>query len=303
MVAAETARSYFALRGAQHVLAARQAAVAAARKASELVVLRRAAGDVPEAAVAQSEAELTALEAQLPALEAEVRTAALAISFLLGEVPEAELGLIDGQQDYAQLAPLPVGERADLLRRRPDVSAAERALAAATADVGVATAALFPSFTIGASGGFQSLTTGELFDSASEIGGVVPAISWPLLNRGRLHAQVRAREARAEAAAVEYEKAVKQALLDAERALTRYNTGLDALARQSSALAAAQRNYGFAQDRYRAGDISLLELLDAERGLRNAEDAYARTHTVAATDLVALFKALGGGWSDTQSAG
>jgi NodT family efflux transporter outer membrane factor (OMF) lipoprotein len=302
-VVAETARSYFALRGAQHALDARQAAVAAARASSDLVARRFAAGDVPEAAVAQSEAELTALEAQLPGLQAEARTAALAISFLLGEVPEAELTLLDQHEDYVALSPLPVGERGDLLRRRPDVRAAERTLAAATADIGVAAAALFPSVKIGANGGFQSLATGQLFDSASEIGAVASSITWPLFNRGRIHAQVRAREARAEAAAADYEKAVQQALSDAERALSRYNLGLDALGRQQAAVAAARRSYGFAEDRYRAGDISLLELLDAERGLRNAEDAYARVHTAAATDLVALFKALGGGWGETDGAG
>ena len=300
-VAAETARTYFALRGAQHALSAREAVVAALRKTNELVADRYAAGDVPEAAVAQSRAELTAQQAQLPQIEAEVRTAALAIGHLLGELPESELDLLSEQRDYVELAPLPVGERADLLRRRPDVRAAERALAAATADVGVATAALFPSVSITASAGFQSLTTGELFDSASEIGAIMPAIKLPVFNRGRLHARVRAQEARTEVAAVEYEKAVKQALLDAERALARYDLGLEALAQQNAAVDAAKRNYDIAESRYRAGDVSLLELLDAERGLRNAQDAYARLHTAAATDLVALFKALGGGWGEAAA--
>ena len=298
-VAAEMARSYLALRGAQHGLAARSAAVEASRESAALVRMQFEAGDVPEAAVAQAEAELAAIEVALPQLEAEARAAALSIGILLGELPETELTLIEQQPDYAALAPFPIGERADLLRRRPDVQAAERALAAATADVGVATAELFPTFSIAANGGFQSLEAGDLFESASEMWAIGPVLAWRAFDGGRTRAQIRATEARVEVAALDYEKTVKQALTDAERALARYELGLDALDRQAAALDAARRSHGFADTRYRAGDVSLLELLDAERVLRNAEDAYARIHTQAATDLVALFKALGGGWRDT----
>jgi NodT family efflux transporter outer membrane factor (OMF) lipoprotein len=295
-VAAETARSYFLLRGAQHELDARREALAAVRQATALVHTQYAAGDVPQAAVAQADAELAALEARLPALQASVRTAALSIGVLLGGLPESELGLAGSTPGYLRLTPLPVGKRADLLRRRPDVAAAERELAAATADIGVAKAELFPHLTIGANGGFQSLATGDLFDSASQVAGLAPLISWRVFDGGRVRAQIRASNARAEAAALEYEKTVKQALLGAETALTRYDYGLQALARQDKAVAAAQHSYRFANMRYRSGDISLLQLLDAERVLRNAQEAYAQTHTSAATDLIALFKALGGGW-------
>jgi NodT family efflux transporter outer membrane factor (OMF) lipoprotein len=297
-IAAETARSYFALRGAQHELGAREAAVEATRESTRLVRRRFEAGDVPESAVAVAEAELSSLEAELPALEARVRTAALAISVLLGALPEAELALVEQREDFVALAPVPVGERADLLRRRPDVRAAERMLAASTADLGVATADLFPRVALGAGAGFQSLATGTLFDSASQIASAALSISWRVLDGGRIRARIEASEARIETAALEYERSVLQALADAEQALTRYQLGLEALERRATAASASRRNYQLANLRYRAGDISLLELLDAERMLRNAEDAYARTHTQAATDLVALFKALGGGWRD-----
>jgi NodT family efflux transporter outer membrane factor (OMF) lipoprotein len=295
-VAAETARSYFELRGAQHEFAAIRAAVETSRRSAELVRQQYSAGAVSESAVAQAEAALAMTEAQLPGLEARVRIAALSIGILLGDLPEAEAGLADSRTEFVALAPLPVGQRADLLRRRPDVRAAERLLAAATADVGVATADLFPKIGIGAHGGFQSLEANDLLAAASETMALGPLISWRVFDGGRVRAQIRASEARVEIAALEYEKAVKEALTDAELALTRYNLGLVALDHQDTAVAAARRSYGFANDRYRAGDISLLELLDAERSLRNAEDAYARTHTQAATNLVALYKALGGGW-------
>ncbi|HSG64142.1 MAG TPA: efflux transporter outer membrane subunit [Gammaproteobacteria bacterium] len=298
MVAAETARTYLMLRGAQHELDARRGAVTASRRSTALVELQLEAGEVPLAALAQAQAELATVEAGLPLLEARVRAAALSIGTLLGDLPEAALDLIDQAPRYAPLAPYPLGERAELLRRRPDVREAERALAAASADVGVATAELFPRLAIAAGGGFQSLTSGDLFDAASETWSLVPSISWRALDGGRTRAQVHAAEARVEVAALEYEKAVKQALTDAELALTRYDHGLDALEYQDAAVEAARRSYGHATQRYDAGDISLLELLDAERGLRSAEDAYARVYTQTATDLVALFKALGGGWQD-----
>jgi NodT family efflux transporter outer membrane factor (OMF) lipoprotein len=300
-VAAEVARSYFALRGAQHELGARQAAVAATRHISDLVHLQFQAGDVPEAAVAQAQAELTALQARLPPLQARIRSAALSVGVLLGELPESELGLMSEERDYVALRPLPVGKRADLLRRRPDVQAAERMLAAATADIGVATADLFPKIAISANGGFQSLTSGELLDPASQVASAVPLLSWRIFDGGRIRAEIHAREARAQTAALSYEQAVKQALTDAEVALTRYDLGLESLAREAAALDAAQRSYGYAQTRYQSGDISLLEMLDVERRLDDARDSYARTHTQAATDLVALFKALGGGWQTDDS--
>jgi len=228
----------------------------------------------------------------------------LSIGVLLADLPESGLELAKQPADYVALAPIPVGERADLLRRRPDVRAAERGLAAATNDLDVATAELFPKLVFGGNAGFQSLETGNLFDTTSRIATLGLSITWHLFDGGRLRARVRANEARVQAAALEYEKSVLAALTDAERALARYRFGLQALDRQGAAMAAAHRNYDFANERYRAGDISLLQLLDAERTLRNAEDAYARTHTQAATDLVALFKALGGGWdADSEAAG
>jgi NodT family efflux transporter outer membrane factor (OMF) lipoprotein len=295
-VIAETARVYISLRGAQHERQAVTAAVEASRSSTELVRRQFAAGEVPEAALAQAEASLAGIEAQLPILEMQVRSAALSLGILLGELPETEAGLADTRDGYVTLAPLPVGERADILRRRPDVRAAERKVAAATADIGVATAELFPKIGIGAGGGFESLDTGNFFDSSSQRLSITPFISWRIFDGGRIRAQIHASEARATASALVYEKAVKAALTDAERALTRYNLGLAALDHQDTAVAAAQRSYGFADARYRAGEISLLELLEAERVLRAAENAYAQIHTRAATDLVALFKALGGGW-------
>ncbi|HEX9852162.1 MAG TPA: TolC family protein, partial [Woeseiaceae bacterium] len=124
-VTAETARNYFELRGVQHELTALRAAVAASSTSTQLVRQQFSMGEVPESVVAQVEAELAAVEAQIPLLEARLRVAALSIGILLGGLPESELDLTRQQTGYAELTPLPVGQRADLLRRRPDVRAAE----------------------------------------------------------------------------------------------------------------------------------------------------------------------------------
>ncbi len=295
-VTAEVARVYLTLRGLQRERAARESALQLSQRTAALTRGQFELGELAEAQVAQADAEVASLGAELPLLDAEIRSQALALGVLLGELPEAELALVQESTDYPSLTALPVGERADLLRRRPDVRAAERQVAAATAEIGVATAELFPRLSIGAAGSFQALDASELFESASEAWSLVPLVSWRIFDGGSIRARIRANEAGAEAAALAYEGAVLNALLDAERALSRYHYDLLALERQRVAVAAAKRSHELAELRYRAGDIALINLLDAERSLRSAETAHARIHRLAETDLVALFKALGGGW-------
>lgn len=298
-VAAEVARTYLTLRGAQRELAARESSVETLRHTLELVRRRLAVGDAAPADADAAQARFAAAEAGLPAIQARLRAAALGLAVLLGQPPERELALLDTPPPAIALVPIPVGERADILRRRPDVRAAERRLAARTADIGIATAELFPKLTIGAGGGFQSLDAGNLFDSVSRTYSIMPLISWRVFDGSRVRAEIHASEARQEQAALAYEKTVLGALGDAERALSDYRFGLDAVQRQRGALEAARRSYAHAQTRYAAGDIALTDLLAEERILRDAEDAYARTHTTAAIELVALYKALGGGWNAT----
>lgn len=295
-VAAEVARSYLTLRGAQRELAAREATVETLQQTLNLMRKRLELGDASQADVDTTQARLDAADAALPGIQARLRNAALGLAVLLGEPPERELALINSDVPEIILTPLPVGERADVLRRRPDIRAAERRLAASTADIGVATADLFPKLSIGAGGGFQSLDSSNLFESDSSTFSIVPFISWRLFDGGRVRAEIRATEARQQQAALAYEQAVLTALGDAERVLSDYHFGLDAVQRQQLAVQAARRSYGHAQVRFDAGDIALTELLAEERVLRDAEDGYVRTHTNTAISLIALFKALGGGW-------
>ena len=302
-VAAEVARDYLSLRGAQRELKARAAAVEAMRRIAATVRERAAAGDLARADVERMQSQYDGAAAALPGIRARIRASALGIGVLLGRLPESELALADSEGADIALKPIPVGERADVLRRRPDVRVAEKRLAAATADTAVAQAEWFPRLAIGASGGFQALALGDLLQSSSQVFSVMPLITWRIFDGGRVQAQIHAAEARQQSAAQAYEKAVLSALTDAERALSNYRYALESLEVEHAALQSAQRSYGHAKRRFELGDIALAELLEAERSMRDAEDAYALAHTGAAIDLVALYKALGGGWSKPASTG
>lgn len=301
-VAAEVARAYLTLRGAQRELAVRTAAVETLRRIVGTVRGRAAVGDLAQGDVDRAQARLDAAAAALPGIRARIRAAALGIGVLLGQLPESELALADNKSPEITLAPIPVGQRADVLRRRPDVRAAERRLAAATASVGAAAAEWFPRLAISASGGFQALELGDLLKSSSQTASIMPLISWRIFDGGRVRAQIRAAKARRQAAAQAYEKTVLSALADAERALGNYRFALESVRGQRAALASARRSYGHAERRFQLGDIALADLLEAELSLQQAEDAYAQTHTAAAVDLIALYKALGGGWPAHRAA-
>ncbi|TAN29966.1 MAG: efflux transporter outer membrane subunit [Castellaniella sp.] len=295
-IVAEVARTWFTAVGAHYELNAQRATLDTLQQTLELVRRRHALGDASAADVEVAYAQWAAVDALLPDIEARQRAAVLSLGVLLGAPPERELALLDGPLAPSTLRALPVGERADILRRRPDVLAAERRLAASSADIGVATAELFPKLSISASGGFQALSTGNWFDASSSRFSILPLISWRLFDGGRVRAEIRARKAAERGAALAYEQAVLAALGDAERALGDYQSGLDTLERRGVALDASRTNYSHAKARYTAGDITLVELLAAQRSMHEAETAAARAHTNAAVQLVALYKALGGGW-------
>lgn len=295
-VEAEVARTYLTMRGAQRELEARTAVVEALRRTLETVQRRVAAGDLPKAELERTQAQVDQAAANLPTLKAEMHAAALGLGVLLGQLPESEAALCAGASAELTLAPIPVGERADILRRRPDVRGAERQLAAATADIGVAKAEWFPKLSITASGGYQALQLSQLFNSGSQTAAISPFISWRIFDGGTIKAEIRAAEARQQTAALGYEKAVLAALTDAERALVTYRLALEGVQAQKTALESSRRFRDHAQQRFTFGDIALAELLDAERNAREAEDGFVKAQTSAAIDLVALCKALGGGW-------
>ncbi len=295
-VAAEIARTYFGLGGAQREQAARASSIAALERTFAVAQERVAAGDLPAAELDVIAARLAAARAALPAIDGRIRAAVLALGTLLGGLPEQELALERAVPPAVDLPALPAGERADLLRRRPDVRTAERQLAAATADVGIAVAEQFPRLVISASGGFQALAPGDLWESDSTVYSVAPLISWRIFDGGRIEAEIHGAEVRAERAALAYEQTVLAALGEAERSLSDYRHALDSISAQRAAVASMARARATADTRFASGDVTVLEVLDAERQLQDTLELEARAVTNGATSLVAAFKALGGGW-------
>lgn len=295
-VVAEVVRTWFTAIGAGEELRAQQAAVESLRQSLDLVRLRHFAGDASLADVDVVHAQWAAADAALPGIVARGRAAAMGLAVLTGSPPERGLALLDIMPTLPVLFDLPVGERADVLRRRPDVLAAERELAARTADIGVATAELFPRLSIGASGGFQALDAEDWFRSDSARVSLLPVISWRLFDGGRVRAEIRARDAAQMQAALAYEQSVLAALGDAERALSDYRSGLLTLQRREVVLEASHRSHDYAAARHAAGDIALAELLAAQRRVYEEQIVATRAHTAAAVQMVALYKALGGGW-------
>jgi len=296
-VAAEVARVYFGLRGAQRELAAREESIAAQEKTLALVRQRVEAGDLAETELTPPEARIEAAKAARPQIESRIEAAALALGTLLGGLPEQELTLRGAAALEVVLPRIPVGQRADLLRRRPDIRAAERRLAGSTAELGLTMAEKFPKLSISGTGGFEALDLGDLLKAGSQVFSLTPLITWRIFDGGRVQAEIKAAEARQESAALAYENSVLAALGDAERAMSEYRWALETLAAQQKVVAKTEQVHENNLRRYQAGDIAMFEVLEAERQLSEAKEAQVRTETQAASGLVSAFKALGGGWA------
>lgn len=301
-VAAEVAREYFELRGAQWRLDVARRNLANQREVLRLTQIRLDLGVGYELDVASARARLAQTEATVPPLVAAERRAAHRLAVLLGLPP----GALD-----AELAPVPATPRVDalaigapdeLLRRRPDVRAAERALAAETARVGIAAADLFPRMSLTGFFGFVSGSASSLGDSGTRGWNVVPRLDWAAFDLGSVRARLRAAEARADAQLAAYERTVLRALEETENAFVAYaqdQKRLDALVEQT---AASRRAAELARIQYQEGALDFLRLLDAERTVLEAEDTVTQAETALNTDVVAIYKALGGGWQAAPDA-
>jgi len=256
----------------------------------------RDAGMGSELDVLRADARLAATEATLPQLQARQTRATNRIATLLGQRAD-RLSVDLSPRDLPAVAKaLPIGDPGELLRRRPDIRAAERQLAAATANVGVATADLFPRVSLSGFLGFIAGRGSQIGSSAAQAWGLAPSISWAAFDTGSVRARLRGAEADAEGALASYEQQVLLALEESENAFSDYARAqqrLLSLLRQSGASRAAAQQ---AEIRYREGTVDFLVLLDAERERLASEDAQAQAEVEVYRGVVALYKALGGGW-------
>lgn len=297
-VAAEVARNYLELRGAQARLKVANRNLETQRETLRLTKVRFDAGAGSPIDVASAQARLNATEAAIPVLITAEKRANYRLAVLTGQRPGAlDALLVQRETDVRPLVTaLPIGEAGDLLRRRPDVQAAERRLAAQTAQVGVATADLFPRVSVTGFVGFLSGTSTGFGNAASKAWSVAPSVSWPALDLGSARARLRAAKARDDAALANYDQTVLRALEDLENALVSYRQQQAQLSSLTDQAAASRRAAELARIQYKEGGIDFLVLLDAERTLLAAEDALSVAETGVNTDVVAIYKALGGGW-------
>jgi outer membrane protein, multidrug efflux system len=295
---AEVARNYIELRGAQLKRQVTQESVATLQQLLDLARQRRGVGLYNDIDVSRAAAQMTGEQALLPALDRQITVDVNQLSQLLDREP----GALKAELETAKPVPpapaqVPVGVPADLARRRPDVRAAEARLHAATAQIGVAEADLYPRLTLNFSGGYQSESLTKLLNWASRFGQLGPQLDAPIFDAGRRRANVRVQDARAREAAVTYASTVLQALHEADNALTAYDSEQTRRGALESTAAQDRVALGLAEQRFRAGVASFLDVLDAERTLQQNELLLADSSASVSIDLVALYKALGGGWA------
>ncbi len=297
LIVSEVVRDYISLRGLQEQLRVAEENADSQAETLRLVEMGFNAGRGTEFDTARARAQVSTTQARIPAITARIQMTINHLSVLVGQPPDT----LTGELKWAQPLPaLPVlldpGTPGDLLRRRPDVAAAEHRLDASAARVGVATADLFPRFTLSGLVGSQAIDSGALFQRSSETRLVALGIDWSFLDVGRVRARIASANADSAAQLATYEKTVLGALEDTENALVSY--GQARLEDDHLALAAAEsaRAAKLARVRYDAGASDLFEVLDAERTNLQAQDAYAQGRTRTLVGLVAVYQALAGGW-------
>ncbi|MFO3723410.1 efflux transporter outer membrane subunit [Pseudomonas sp. HLMP] len=293
---AELVDAYGQLRGAQLREKIALANLKTQLESRSITETLRDAGVGNELDVVRADARLAAVEATVPQLQAEQVRARNRIATLLGQRPD-NLGVdLSPRQLPAIAKALPVGDPGELLRRRPDIRSAERQLAAATATVGVATADLFPRVSLSGFLGFTAARGSQIGSSAANAWALGPSITWAAFDLGSVRARLRGAKADAEGALANYEQQVLLALEESANAFSDYGKRqqrLLALIRQSEA---SRKAADLASVRYREGTVDYLVLLDAERERLGAEDAQAQGEVELYQGIVAIYKALGGGW-------
>ena len=300
-VAAETARAYADICSAGMQLASARHSVTVQRDSLNAVQRLQQAGRGTALDVSRARSQLEQLRADLPPFQANQRIALYRLAALIGRTPtEIPATLLDCATPPRLTQAIPVGDGAALLRRRPDIRQAERTLAAATARIGVATASLYPTISLGLSGtsGGPATMFGERGTFSWSVG---PLISWTVPNTGVAQAQIAQAKAVASSALANFDDTVLGALRETESALVAYARQLDRYAalqeaRNQSAIAAKQ-----AEQLFHAGKTDYLNVLDAQRTLATDESALAASQATLSGDQIDLFLALGGGWQDTPA--
>jgi len=294
---AEVATNYIDLRGYQRQLEVARQNLASQRDTLDLTQARYQGGLGTDLAVAQAEAQVETTASTIPTLEISAGDAVHRLGVLLGEPPSSLVAELSASSPIpAAPSALPAGLPSDLLRRRPDVRRSERQLAAATARIGVATADLYPKFSLTGSAGLSSASTSNLFSAASRLLSIGPSFTWPIFQGGQIRANIEVHDAQAQQALIVYRQSILTAMEDAENAILSFNRERDRREILAAAARSNERAAQYATQLYLRGLSDFLSVLDAQRNLFAAQTSLAQSETAVSADLVALHKALGGGW-------
>jgi NodT family efflux transporter outer membrane factor (OMF) lipoprotein len=299
---AEVALNYIDVRTSQVLIAVAEANLEAQNETYQLTQWRYEAGLSDELAVQQARYNLENTRSLIPAFRTRLEEAMNRIAVLLGEQP----GKV--HPELEKRVPIPVtplnvavGVPADLLRRRPDVRQAERQLAAQTARIGVATADLYPKFTLSGSIGLEAFSLSNLSSSGAWSLSGGPRITWAIFKGGAIRQNIEVQSALQEQALIQYEATILSALEEVENALVAYAEVQQRRQSLSEATQAAQKAVDLAQHRYQAGLTDFNNVLDAQRSLLSFQEQLAQSEGTVTSNLVRLYKSLGGGWTSSVS--
>jgi NodT family efflux transporter outer membrane factor (OMF) lipoprotein len=302
---AEVARTYVAIRTNELLIMLARDNERVQEQGLQIAQARLRNGATSELDVTQAAALLEGTRASIPRLEAALQQSHNALSTLLGQPTGAISWMLQGPQSQIPQPPreIAVSVPAELLRRRPDIRSAELQAAAQCARVGVARTELFPSFSLFGQVSFQASPSGSgvnnfLQDLSYSLG---PRVSWPFLNYGRIRNTIRVEDARYQQLLISYRSSVLQAAQEVEDAIAGFARSKEAQVSEERAVVAAQRSVEISMVQYREGAVDFQRVLDAERSLLVEQNNLAQIRSAVTTNLIALYKALGGGWEQRQS--
>ena len=299
-VLAEVGLSYLDLRGYQRQLQVSRENLKAQEQTHQLTRDRFKAGLTSELDAARSEAQVAMTRSQMPPLEEGVERAIHRLSVLIGHPPASLHARLDPLTTIpASPLEIPVGLPSDLLKRRPDIRRAERELAAASARIGVAKSDLFPRFFLTGAVGLQSLDSADFLNAGSRSWSLGPSLKWPIFSAGRIRQNIQVQKARELQAALRYEEVVLKSLEEVENALVSFGKEQERHRALNDAERATRRAASLATEQHRAGLVDFLTVLEAERSLLATQEEQARSERSLGQDLIRVYKALGGGWSET----
>jgi NodT family efflux transporter outer membrane factor (OMF) lipoprotein len=297
----EVARNYVELRGCQRRLEIANKNLKTQEEALALTQDRFKSGLTSDLDVQQAATLLANTRAVIPILETGIQGYIHRLGVLLGQPPEALLAELSAPAPIPSAPPMvPVGLPSELLRRRPDIQQAERQLAASTARIGVATADLFPKFSLTGVAGYESTSASDWFSGGSKFWSLGPTVQWRIFDAGRIRANIRVQNARQEQVLAAYEETVLMSFEDVENSLVAY--AKEQIRRRSleDAVTSSRDSLHLANQLYSNGLASFINVLDAERSLYQAEDALVQSDKAVTQNLISLYKALGGGWEKLE---